>query len=205
MSEINPDATDPGMMPIRITDAASMLRRPINPNERPYTQAVYLKNNKLVDEWYEQVLQKIADKKCEIRAGQVWGEWQFFYHGKILPQFMKAFEDGKVCRPDSVAVEYWVDTFTKKSIEELAEMGPALVGHGWKRVCDESFIRGSVAKWEKVYSLTNDPLKWRKLAHETPSLWNAENDSPFWGREEIQDVTQKVVTVLKTTITQSAQ
>ena len=197
---IDSNSMDPGMMPIRITDAASMLRKLVDPNERPYTQAVYLNNNKLVDEWYEQILQKIANPSGQVRAGQVWGEWQYYYYGKILPQFMNHLDEGRVCRPTSKAITYWVDVFTKKNASELSKMGQAVVGHGWKLVTDETFIRSSIDKWEKIYSLTNDPLKWRKLAYDNPKLWAADFENPFWSQDEFKDVTQKVVTILKVNI-----
>lgn len=193
--------TDPGMAPIRISDASSMLRRRINPNERPYTNAVYKYNNRLVDEWHEKVLMKIADKSGQVRAGQVWGEWKFFYDGKTIPQFMKALEEGHVSRPNEKAVKFWVDIFTKKSIDDIATFGQAAVGHGWKLIVDETFIRKSIEKWEKVYKGTDDPLVWRKRGHDNPKLWAEDYDSPFWDREELQDVTQKVVTVLKIGVT----
>lgn len=192
--------TDPGMAPIRVSDACSMLRKRIHLNERPYTNAIYKYNNSLVDEWNEKVMLKIADKNGQVRAGQVWGEWRFFLDGKTIPPFMKAIEDGYVCRPTSQAVDFWVDLFTKKSVEELAAFGQSSIGHGWKLIVDETFIRASIEKWEKVYKGYDDPMAWRKRGHNNPKLWAEDYDSPFWGPEELKDVTQKVLTVLKISV-----
>lgn len=192
--------TEPGMAPIRISDASSMLRKRINVNERPYTNAIYKYNNSLVDEWHEKVLMKIADKNGQVRAGQVWGEWRFFLDGKTVPQFMKELEIGHVCRPTANSVDYWVEVFTKKSIEEIAAMGQSAVGHGWKLIVDETFIRSSIEKWEKVYKGYDDPMAWRKRAHNNPKLWAEDYDSPFWGPEELKDIHQKVLTVLKISV-----
>lgn len=196
-------SADPGHSPIRISDAASMLRRFVNPNERPYTVAMLKYNNSLVDEWHDKVLVKIADKDTMIRAGMVWGEWQFFHHGKTVPQFIKEYEAGHICRADKKTIDYWVNLFTKKSVDDLALMGQSSVGHGWKLIVDETFIRSSLDKWEKVYKGTNDPMVWRKRAHDNPKLWAADYDSPFWAVEELQDVTQKVMTVLKSSVSPS--
>ncbi len=192
--------TDPGMSPMRISDAAAMLRRRINPNERPYAKTVQQHNNKIVDEWYSSVLLKIADKTGNIRAGQVFGEWRFFYDGKLVSEFIKAYEAGYIERPAKDKVDYWIATFTKKPIEDLAEMGPMAIGHGWKLVTDETFIRSNLNKWELVYKGSSDPLVWRKNAHNNPKLWAVDYDSPFWDLEELKDITQKVMTVLKLTI-----
>lgn len=196
-SGFNPDTMDPGLAPIKISDAASMFRRPIDPNERPYTQAMIRRNNKYVDEWYNLILKKIASKTSEIRAGQVYGEWQYFYYGKILPGFIAAIKEGHASRPSEKAVDHWVKLFTSASIEDLAELGPAAVGHGWKLVTDENYIRGSLEKWDKIYSKSDDPLVWRKLAHDNAKLWSNDFSNYFWSPEQLQDISQKVTTVLR--------
>lgn len=188
---------DPGMEPMRISDASAMLKRPLSPNIPPYTRAVVEHNNKLVDEWYKIILLKIADKNGQIRAGQMYGEWRFFYDGKLVSEFMKAYEEGHVARPAPEVVDYWVKIFTKKQPEELAAMGAPIVGHGWKMLTDETYIRSNLAKYEKVYQGSSDPLVWRKKAHNNPKLWAVDYDNPFWDIEELKDVTQKVMTVLK--------
>ena len=77
--------------PIRISDAASMLRHCISPNERPYKASVMRENNKLIDEWHDKVLKTICDKRGMVRAGQVYPEWEYFYNGKMLKKFHKSF------------------------------------------------------------------------------------------------------------------
>jgi hypothetical protein len=188
---------DAGMMPIRIADVAIMLRRAISKNERPYTQAMFLHNNEMVDEWYDKVLIKIADGRGMIRAGQAWGEWCFFQTGKIISQFIEGLNNGYIHRPDSKTVDWWVKNFNEKSIRELAMIGPWFVGNGWKVIIDETYIRNMIAKWEKIYSLTDDPLKWRKLALDNPKLWDMDHESPFWEREEYKDLAEKIYAVTK--------
>lgn len=191
---------DAAQTPVRISDAASMLRVKIDPNERPYTQATMKFNNSLVDEWHEKVLRKICNKDAAIRSGQMWFEWQVFFTGKTITQFMKHLETGLVSRPSEKSVNFWIKTFSDSSIEELVQLGSPLIGHGWKLIIDESFIRSSAEKWEKIYRLSDDPLEWRIIANNHPKLWNMDHESPFWSQEQLENVTQKVHTILKTII-----
>lgn len=155
---------DPSNTPIRISDAASMLRRQIDPNERPYTKTVLKLNNSLVDEWYETILKNICDTKGCIRAGQMWYEWQYFYIGKTIKQFVESIENGLVMRPDKKAVDYWVKTLKESSVKTLSNMGSPLVGYGWKLIVDETFIRSYLDKWDKIYSVADNPLTWEKTS-----------------------------------------
>ena len=185
------------MKPMKISDAASMFRVMIKKNERPYIVGVQKYNNSLVDEWHDVILKKICNKEACIRAGSVWGEWNFFYDGKVIMSFMEAYNKNLIARPQKETVEHWVKIFTDSSIEELVKMGPTLVGHAWKMIIDEGFILKCLEKWEKVYSGSNDPLVWREKAHKNPKLWSAAYDSAFWDEEEYNDIYQKIMTVLK--------
>jgi hypothetical protein len=194
---------DPSHTPVRISDAASMLRKRVEANERPFTKDIIKFNNSLVDEWHDSVLKKICNKNASVRSGQIYGEWQYFYCGKTIKNFIEYLNQGIVCRPSRGAVEYWVNIFNTLSVKELAKIGPSTVAHGWKLIIDESMIRDNLAKWENIYSLSDDPLEWRKLANNNPKLFNENGENPFWDPEEYQNITQKVMTVLKVQISPS--
>lgn len=194
------DQFDPSNTAIKISDAASILRKVVDPNERPYTKTVLKHNNLMVDEWHEKVLKNICDSRGCIRAGQMWYEWQYFYYGKVIRPFMDHLEKGLIVRPDEKVVNYWVKTFTDFSIKSLSNMGSPLVGYGWKIILDETLIRGCIDKWEKVYKDSDDPLVWRKLSNNFPKLWNLNNENPFWDLEEFEQILQKVMTVLRTPV-----
>lgn len=186
--------------PIRVTDAAMMMRRPINPNEKPYTKTVLKSNNRLVDEWEEKVLRKICGSGGTVISGQVFSEWYYFYTGKTIKQFIDHLDDGLIVRPSQEAVNKWVDIFTSYTVKKLTDLGQPLVGYGWKLIRDETFIRDQISKWEKVYSHSDDPLEWRKLANDHPRLWNMDGESPFWGPDDLVQISEKVITVLSITI-----
>lgn len=186
--------------PIRVIDAASMMRRPIHANERPYTRAVLKSNNRLVDQWEEQVLKKICGSSGTIAAGQVFSEWMYFYTGKTIKKFIENLNAGLITRPTKEAVDKWVDVFTACNVKQLIDMGQPLVGYGWKLIKDETYIRDQLSKWETIYSKTDDPLQWRKIANDHPKLWNMDGESPFWGPEDFAEIKEKVMTILSITI-----
>jgi len=192
---------NPGENFISISDASTMLKKQLFSNERPYTAAVIKSNNALVSEWHEKVLKKICNKKSAIQAQNVWPEWQYFYVGKTLPQFIEALNNGFVMRASERVIDYWTDIFKNCSIEELIGMGAPLVGYGWKIINDENYIQKCLDRWEFVYSKSDDPLQWRKLANSYPRLWSSEAASIYWSPEELQEITEKVQTVLKIAIT----
>ena len=194
------DFVDPSHTPVSISNVASMFRQEITPNMPPYNKAIVRHNNSLIDKWYDMVLTKICSKDGMLKSGQVWYEWQYFYVGETITQFVTNLESGIVCRPSEKSIEFWVKIFTDKSVKELAQMGVPLVGHGWKLIVDETFIRGYLAKWDKIYSKTKDPLEWRTLGNDNPKLWNMDHESPFWSEKEIKNIYEKVMTVLKTPI-----
>ena len=189
--------------PLRIADAASMLRKVINPNERPYTKDILKYNNQIVDSWYSEVLQKICNKNACIRAGQFYSEWQYFYTGKTIKTFIYNLNSGFIFRPSPEVIDHWVKIFTEQSVKQLARLGALCVSHGWKLIMDETLIRDNLNKWEKIYSLSDDPLEWRKLANNYPKLWNMTCESPFWSQEDSENINQKVMTILKTPISPS--
>lgn len=186
--------------PIRISDAASLLRREISENERPYVQAVLKHNNSLVDEWYNKVLKQIADNKGCIKSAQATTEWHYFYDGKTLTKFIEHFEKGLVARPAPDLLEFWKSTFENLSVGELMDMGVPLVSHGWKIILDEMFISTQLDKWEKVYKGSNDPLIWRKKANDHAILWSINNQYSFWSKEQTTKIAEKVMSVVKTPI-----
>lgn len=182
--------------PITCHNAQAMLKKAIDPNERPYIQMTLKNNNQLVDEWYQKVLRNICDSTSSIPAGLVWHEWQVFYTGKIIGKFIDHLNKGLVMRPSVESIEYWTSILTTQSVKELVKLGAPLVGYGWKLIIDETYIRSSVDKWEKIYSQSDDPLDWRKLANDYPKLWNTDGESPFWAPEQATEVKTKVMTIM---------
>jgi hypothetical protein len=181
--------------PMRVSDCASLMRVTIANNERPYTKTVLKYNNKLVDEWEEQVLKKVCNNKGCVRAGEVWQLWQVYHDGKTIPQLIKLLESGNVSKPAPEVVKYWISVFETYTLEQLIELGPMAVGFGFKLLIDETFISSCLEKWNLVYKDNTDPLKWRELANDNPKLW-AEGKLSFWSEDQNKEILQKIETIL---------
>ena len=189
--------SDPGMSPIRIGDVFQLLNKSISQNERPYTKSAIEYNNKIVNGFYKDILLNISTKTGTVKAGQVWGEWNYYNTGKHIPNYVKCVENGYINRPSSDIVNHWVNLFSKTDTEKLVEMGPATIGHGWKIVKDEIEIRRKLSKWENIYKDHDDPMKWRELCHDKPKEWTIDEDYIFWSMEKYEEVEERVKAVLK--------
>lgn len=180
--------------PISISDAASMFRHNINPNERPFAQAVMKYNNKLIDEWYDTVLVNTADKRGKMASAEVWHSWTIFAEGKEIDPYLDAI-DNHLPRASQEQIDYWI-AFFRKPVEVIRSFGPSTVTTGWQFLT--SVIRSHLAHEKKKFIYTNDstPLEWRKNSNKHIHL--ARNKTLPFGlaEEEFPEMLQKVNTVM---------
>ena len=178
--------------PISIEDAASMFRRKIGKNEKPYTQTMLRNNNALIDEWKKNVLTRLS-VGGKIAASKVYNTWVLFEEGRNISYIMKNREEFEF--PSENIVRLWVDRFEKEDILDLAKRGFATVGYAWNLVL--SYIRHwyALKKWEAVYSKSDDPVDWIHDAEEHRKLFNGE-EHPFWDATTRKDVEEKIGTIL---------
>lgn len=146
--------------PIKTTDAASMLRRRVRKNERPYTTTVIKLNNRLVDEWKKSLLDRMADHKGMVRTIKVWQSWGVFYEGKTVQKVIELRDQGLLPKTDKKIIDYWIEFFEKSTIEELHEYGHGTVSFGWLLLQNEIRLWCADEKWEKIYSKSDDPYDW---------------------------------------------
>ena len=186
--------TDPYNSPITTTDAASMLRVRVNPNMKPYTKAIVLANNKLVDDWEFRVLKEISNSSGTVPASKVWPCWQSYIEGVQIRETKNLIESGMITMPNEKVVDFWRDTFERMTIEELHKMGGGSVGYGWNVI--QTYIRLWLVerKWELIYSKSNNPLSWHK---ESIGHTNLQKGTilPFWDPETLKLITEKVLYV----------
>lgn len=180
--------------PISISDAASMLRKKIAKNCPPYTAAIIKKNNEFIDEWYETVLLKIANKQGNIDSGRVWPCWIIFSEGKEIKSFKK-FED-KFEKIKENEIEYWIKFFRDQPIEELCKVGRNVIDAGWQTLAKAIRFYFGEEKYKLIYSQSDNPYEWDKLANKYPQLLKG-NPMPFGlDPESYKDMAQKVNTIL---------
>ena len=198
-NEYNPENPSPTNMPIKISDAASMVRRRISKNERPYEKEVFTRNNAVVDEWYDKVLVKIADvKTATVPAARIDGCLRYFLEGREILQTQR-FKD----HLPSYTLEttmFWINFFKNSSMAELHAAGVSVVSSGWLII--QTSIRNHFAqrKWEEIYSQTSDPYDWDKLSNEKVKISN-NHDFPFGLRaEDIGEMDAKIKALLENPI-----
>lgn len=185
--------------PIRISDAASMLRRKVRNNDPPYTQTVVKKNNDRVDEWYNKVLKNIANSTGQISAGHVWTSWKIFEEGKNMLSYPKV-SDHTVHAPQE-EMDYWQDTLFNGSMEELHDLGTGAVAFGWNLIVTELKLWFADQKWDRVYSKSDDPLVWEREMGKNLRLFKGEEFPPWkWSQEMFKETAEKVQVLLSTTV-----
>jgi hypothetical protein len=185
--------------PIRITDAASMMRRKIPKNEKPFTAEVLRCVNREVDEWYNRVLLHIADGGGCIQAGRVEGCLRYFLEGKQAISYQK-YKANMIQYPEEM-VMFWIEKIRDSSITELFEMGPYILSQAWQIIYTSIVNHFAEKKWEVVYSLSDNPATWDKLANANPHTMN-HRPMPFGLSEDtIRELREKIDTVLKNPVT----
>jgi len=189
------DTEDFYNLPILVEDAASMLRKNISKNEKPYVASSLKYNNILVDEWKKSVLLNIADSEGKLRSGKIAQSWMIFEEGKTIYKYMQLKKDGLVPSCDEKVAEFWKEFFQDLSVEEMKGYGWGVVARGWSIL--NSYIQDDFVtkKWERLYSLNEDPLHWEKNSYLISDIAKG-NPHPFWSDEALKDVQQKVDAVL---------
>lgn len=183
---------------ISTSDAASMLRKKIAPNTKPYTESVIKCNNKLVDQWKSEVLDKIATHGC-VDASIVVDSWIHFYEGMSLTQLNQLITQGHLAVPKLEQVEYWRALFQKSTVEQLHALGSGTIAMGWLTCENYGKYWYAQEKWKRIYSQSESPLIWEKERTKHRSLIRGEEFS-LWDKETEEDVRQKVSTILRTPV-----
>lgn len=161
------DPTSPNY-PIRVSDLANMFRKKVTINGRPMDTAVIKLNNEKVDDWYENVLMKIADSNGMIPTGRVGDCARFYMEGLELTECQKY--KSNVVRTSEAQAKFWLEFLDTNSIETIYAAGTSVVTRGWS--CINGYMRDYFGdqRWEKVYSQTTDPYEWDSRANDEPHL-----------------------------------
>jgi hypothetical protein len=180
--------------PIKISDLANMFRRRTGANDRPYEVTVHNLNNKKIDTWYHDVLQKIADSNGCIPVGRAPDCLRYFTEGLETIQLQKYKK--YMPRYTEEEVKYWIEFLVGSSLAELHEAGITVVGAAWS--CILGAVRNHFAdlRYELVYSKTSDPAAWDKLANDHPHIMHG-RPLPFELSEDIlKEMEEKVRVIL---------
>lgn len=186
--------------PITPADAAGMFKTTVSPNERPFTAKVMHANNHMVEDWQEKVLRRMCDSTGCVPSGIVLGSWQLYAEGLSVHEFMKLKEKGMITKTDPKLVEVWKRFILDSSIEELHKVGSACISRGFTVL--ENYWRTWYAekKWDKLYSKSEDPYYWQSNYKPHKALITGKILPDGWTKNEMQDVSEKVATVLRTQV-----
>lgn len=194
VSSPNEDPTSPNY-PIQVSDLANMFRRRILKQDGILDREVISLNNKKVDEWYEKVLLKIADSKGNIATGRAVDCFRYFTEGLEIIQCRKYREHMPVFTEENA--KFWVRFLLEKDIEEIYELGTIVVTRAWSYIT--GYLRDYFAeqRWEKVYSKSDNPHVWDRLANDHPHLMHG-RPLPFGlFPDTYEDIQNKVQVLLK--------
>lgn len=186
-------------LPILIEDAAAMLRRNVSRNERPYTADAIKINNRMVDDWKENVLKKMADSQGRVRSGRVAQSWLLYEEGKTIHSYMKLKKDGLIPDVDEKVAEFWKDFFENLEVSEMKHYGWGTVAKGWGilgNYIQDHFVQ---KKWEALYSRSEDPFFWEQNHSDIQDFLQGK-PHPFWREDQLKDIQHKVTSVLGTTV-----
>jgi hypothetical protein len=185
--------------PMKASDAASMMRRQIGNNDRPYDVEVYKANNAVVDSWYNDVLLKIADSTGNVPAGRVGECLRYYLEGRDVKKYMElksqfpSYTEGQV--------EFWVNKIRSSSVTELHDVGAFNLHRGWDLI--QTYLKDHFAqrKWDDVYSRSDDPCTQDRYANDNPHLMNGRPlPTLLVNIETLKDMQDKVMTVLRNPI-----
>lgn len=193
------DTEDLYNLPILIEDAASMLRKNVSRNERPYTIEAVKFNNRMVDDWKKSVLENMADSRGMVRSGRVAQSWMIFEEGNTIYSYMKLKEEGLIPSCDPKIIDYWKDFFETLSVSEMKKYGWGVVAKGWNILNSHLQDHFVTQKWEKLYSKSADPFFWEQNHSDISDLLQGK-PHPFWNDEDLKDIQQKVNSVLSTAV-----
>ena len=181
---------------ISVSDAASMLRRTISSNERPYTREAIEANNTLVNRWEREVLGELANSQGKVHVSQVYPSWTVFEEGIRIKTLKENETHIQSLSEEEIA--YWRELFESSDVIALHALGTGYVAHGWDLLVKYIQFWYVTQKWQRVYSKSDNPTQWFQDSLGQRLLFKGE-ERPFWTDEQFMDVEQKVRAILTAT------
>lgn len=184
--------------PMAITEVATKFRRPIPRNERPLEKVVLTQNNAIVDRWYNDVLTHLADSNGCIPVFRVNKCFEYFFEGLETCK-MQRFRD-HLPQYKEEDVYFWIEFFSTHDVGEIHDAGISSVSGGWQVILGALRNHFADLRWEQIYSTSQSPLDWDKMANDNPHLMHS-RPLPFGLTEDkMKDMEEKVRVVLHNTI-----
>lgn len=187
---------------ISVSDACAIYRKSIRVNDRPYAKEIAMLNNKLIDEWGEQLLRKLADANGEMPAGLISAGpgtlplIDLYRHGIEIKRMWDDFMSEELFPIiPSETVSYWKNFFETSDVATLHHYGPNYVEWGW------NILEIYTARWlieqkhEYIFGDSDEPTDWYRASGRYKQLavnWV----HPLWSIEQIRDISERVKYVI---------
>lgn len=192
-SEYNPVGLEKDNL-ILVSDAASMFRRVIRENDRPFVKSNKRWNNRRVDAWQKDLLNKVS-RKGKLRAEILPSLWILYVRGQEVTTVMES--EGRIPSCEEKEIDPWRDFFASATVEALQKRGKHMVAHGWALLQEYFLAYQMRLQWEKVFQDTTSPYEWYEKHLEFRTLFSGtEPLMPFWSLDEYKIITERVVTFL---------
>ena len=189
-SMASPDPSFQNLM--SVNDAAAMFRRPSRKNDPPHTRANHTQNNRVVNKWKRELLEKVA-VNGKIPAATVTPLWNLYIGGLEIPSTILNYD---LTPPiEEKQLHYWRDYFEKADLEDLWELGKPMVGLGWAVILKFIRFHDTTNKYKCIYEGSDDPYDWYSKSLAKRDLF-LETNLPFWTLEQFQDIFEMVTTFL---------
>lgn len=179
-------------LPISVDDAASMLRVLIPKNEKPYTTEVMRMNNRMVERWKTELLDRLQNTSGKIPSGIVWNSWMIFNDGLETRKLLS--QGDNIIRPSEEEVEKWRNLFENSTITELYELGRSVLVYGWELIKTDIRLWVSQEKYNRLF-YDDNVYEWYQRSKSQQDLINGKC-LPYWSPEILTDVSDKITTIL---------
>lgn len=150
---------------MRISDVYPMFHRAIPADTGDYTRTVLENNNATIARWRDEVASVLAPNGT-LPAGKIQTSINIFLEGIENRKYM-ANRDRLPLIPTEL-VQRWVDTFRSASIQELYDMGAAMIKIGYDTIYGYIRDHNAQTKYEGIFSKSDDPLDWDRLSEDHP-------------------------------------
>jgi hypothetical protein len=215
---------------ITVSDVCSAFRVPIGRNEKPFTLAVKKLNNKIIDDWKDDVLDvRAIDSKLQaIGIHKYWDSYKTgleiyglkdanSHFSDATGQTISAVGKGKektdiLQLPTDLSKEIqvfprmtqeqikWWKAFFDNDIESIHSYGFMVVSIGWTYITTELRLAFAEEKWRRLYGKSDDPVYWNEKYNCLDLIENMGLQPFGWSVVQFEEIKEKVSTIINNQI-----
>lgn len=183
--------------PVTPSDAAQMFLVKTNKNERPYDLAIKKLNNRFIEQWKTDVLDRVADSRGTIASGTVYSSYSNYQSYHDISMYIKSRNNGELPPvPTRDEALKWYDFLRKSSIKTICKrLSRKMLQMIYTNVI-QAYLYDHTAQWfwDNYYSTTTDLVEIDKMKESFPK-------DPVmpegFDMDELSDIEMKVMIILR--------